>query len=160
MKTSCQPGKIIAALGRINPDWPAMPRLALLLALLRVIVPRALAPAGRGECWIATGLGAEPTVTDAGTIRRTRVIPRPRERNHAGAVAAAVEGPAEHFVEAAGQEAGGRPAGRRPLVDVPDEDEGGAVPWILGGAAGLAGAGGGSSVGGSGRTGGGGGGSY
>ena len=114
------------------------------LGALLLIVPRELAPSGRGECWITTGLGAEPDVTDAdaGTICRTAVIPRLRERDYEGAVAAGVEGLAAHFAAATGQgsRAGDAPAGPRPLVDVPErEDDGGPLPWLGGGAAALAG---------------------
>lgn len=70
------------------------------LGALLLIVPKELAPDGRGECWITTGLGAEGELIDAeaGRICRDAVIPRLRERDYAGAVSAGVEGIAAAFV--------------------------------------------------------------
>jgi uncharacterized protein len=72
------------------------------LGALLLIVPKELAPSGRGECWITTGLGAEGELidADAGTICRDSVIPRLRERDYAGAVGAGVEGIAAQFASA------------------------------------------------------------
>ncbi|HEU4630636.1 MAG TPA: TPM domain-containing protein [Gemmatimonadaceae bacterium] len=63
------------------------------LGALLLIVPKELAPDGRGECFILTGLGAEGELLDpdAGRICRDAVIPRLRERDYEGAVAAGVD---------------------------------------------------------------------
>lgn len=73
------------------------------LGALLLVVPKELAPNGRGECWITTGLGAEGTLTDAraGRICREAVIPHLRQRRHAAALRAGVDAIAEAFVEAA-----------------------------------------------------------
>jgi uncharacterized protein len=64
------------------------------VGVLLLIVPKELAPNGRGECWINTGLGAEGIITDAsaGTICRDSVIPYLRKKAYAGAVNAGVGG--------------------------------------------------------------------
>lgn len=69
------------------------------LGALLLIVPKELAPDGRGECFIVTGLGAEGELRDAeaGTICRRRVIPRLVERDYEGAVAAGIDGIGEAF---------------------------------------------------------------
>lgn len=69
------------------------------LGALLLIVPRELAPSGRGDCWITTGLGAEGELrdSDAGEICRQRVIPELRERRYEAAVAAGVAGIGEAF---------------------------------------------------------------
>ena len=64
------------------------------LGALLLIVPKELAPSGRGECWITTGRGAEATLVDAhaGAICRDSVVPHLRTRDYAGAVGAGVDG--------------------------------------------------------------------
>ncbi len=64
------------------------------VGVLLLIVPKELAPNGRGECWINTGLGAEGIITDAtaGTICRDSIIPYLRKKEYAGAVNAGVGG--------------------------------------------------------------------
>lgn len=63
------------------------------LGALLLIVPKELAPDRRGECWIATGRGAEGPLTDATGARicREAIVPHLRERDHAGAIAAGVD---------------------------------------------------------------------
>jgi uncharacterized protein len=80
------------------------------LGVLLLVVPREVAPDSVGHCWITTGLGAEGIITDAegGEICRERIIPRLRERDHAGALAAGIEGIADHMRREAGLAA--RPA--------------------------------------------------
>jgi uncharacterized membrane protein YgcG len=72
------------------------------LGALLLVVPKELAPDGRGECWITTGLGAEGVLTDAraGSICRDVVVPHLRRRDHAAALAAGVDAIAETFAEA------------------------------------------------------------
>lgn len=62
------------------------------LGFIILIVPKELAPDGKGQCWITTGLGAEGIVTDAtsGAICRDSIIPHLRERNYGDAVLAGV----------------------------------------------------------------------
>ena len=62
------------------------------VGLLLLIVPKELAPNGRGECWIDTGTGAEGIITDAsaGSICRDSIIPHLRERDYAAAVGAGI----------------------------------------------------------------------
>jgi uncharacterized membrane protein YgcG len=72
------------------------------LGALLLVVPKELAPDGRGECWITTGLGAEGVLTDAraGSICRDVVVPHLRRRDHAAALTAGVDAIAETFAEA------------------------------------------------------------
>lgn len=72
------------------------------LGALLLVVPKELAPNGRGECWVTTGLGAEGTLTDsrAARICREGVIPHLRRRDHAAALAAGVDSIATAFGEA------------------------------------------------------------
>jgi uncharacterized protein len=76
------------------------------LGALLLIVPKELAPNGRGECWIATGLGAEGTLIDAnaGAICRDRVIPALRVRDYAAAVDSGIVGIAAAFDRAVADE--------------------------------------------------------
>lgn len=69
------------------------------LGALLLIVPKEVAPSGRGECWITTGRGAEAELhdADAGDICRNLVIPQLREMRYEDAVAAGVDGIAEFF---------------------------------------------------------------
>ncbi len=64
------------------------------IGVLLLIVPKELAPNGRGECWINTGLGVEGIITDAtaGTICRDSIIPYLRKKDYAGAVNAGIGG--------------------------------------------------------------------
>ena len=64
------------------------------LGVLLLIVPREIAPDSSGVCWITTGMGAEGVITDAegGDICREHIIPRLRERDHAGALFAGIDG--------------------------------------------------------------------
>jgi uncharacterized protein len=64
------------------------------VGVLLLIVPKELAPNGRGECWINTGLGAEGIITDAtaATICRDSIIPYLRKKEYAGAVNAGIGG--------------------------------------------------------------------
>ena len=82
--------------GRVDSLGSARRNLGALL----LIVPRELAPDGRGECWITTGIGAEGELrdADAGTICRRRVIPRLQERDYEGAIAAGIDGIGDAFV--------------------------------------------------------------
>jgi uncharacterized protein len=82
--------------GRVDSLGSARRNLGALL----LIVPRELAPDGRGECWITTGIGAEGELRDAeaGTICRREVIPRLRERDYEGAIAAGIDGIGGAFV--------------------------------------------------------------
>ena len=83
------------------------------LGALLLIVPKELAPNGRGECWIATGLGAEGTLIDAhaGAICRDRVIPALRVRDYAAAVDSGIVGIAAAFDRAVADENGARANG-------------------------------------------------
>jgi uncharacterized protein len=62
------------------------------LGALLLVVPKELAPSGRGECWVTTGLGAEGALTDAtaASICRDSVIPHLRVRDYERAVGAGV----------------------------------------------------------------------
>lgn len=99
------------------------------LGVLLLIVPKELAPDGRGHCWITTGRGAEGPVTDAasGEICRDLVVPRLRERDYAGAVMAGVEGIAAELAEIPAEQraAGGERGGRNTAGVV--------LAWIVGG---------------------------
>ena len=77
-------------IGRIDSLGSARRNLGVLLLL----VPKELAPDGRGHCWITTGRGAEGVVTDAASaaICRERVVPRMRERDHGAALLAGLDG--------------------------------------------------------------------
>ena len=83
------------------------------LGALLLIVPKELAPDGRGECWIATGLGAEGTLVDAraGAICRDRVVPALRVRDYAAAVDSGIVGIAAEFDRAVADENGARANG-------------------------------------------------
>jgi uncharacterized protein len=76
-------------IGRIDSIGSARRDLGVLL----LIVPKELAPDGKGQCWISTGRGAEGILTDAvsGGICRDRIIPHLRSRDYAAAVSAGVE---------------------------------------------------------------------
>ncbi len=69
------------------------------LGALLLIVPKEVAPSGRGECWITTGRGAEAELhdADAGDICRNLVIPQLRELRYEDAVAAGIDGIAAFF---------------------------------------------------------------
>ena len=84
------------------------------LGALLLIVPKELAPNGRGECWVATGLGAEGTLIDAhaGAICRDRVIPALRVRDYAAAVDSGIVGIAAAFDRAVADQDGARANGR------------------------------------------------
>jgi uncharacterized membrane protein YgcG len=62
------------------------------LGVLILIVPKEVEPQGRGQCWIATGTGAEGPLTDlaAGRICRETIIPLLKERAHGRAILAGV----------------------------------------------------------------------
>jgi uncharacterized protein len=62
------------------------------VGVLLLIVPRELAPDGKGQCWVNTGTGSEGIITDAmaGRICRDSVIPHLREKDYVGAVAAGI----------------------------------------------------------------------
>jgi uncharacterized protein len=110
------------------------------LGALLLIVPKELAPDGRGECWITTGLGAEGTLLDAraGAICGDSVVPRLRARAYAAAIAAGIGGIGAAFAEATtGAPAMGAPARER------GSDGGGALGAALLGA-GLLGGGAGA----------------
>lgn len=64
------------------------------LGVLLLIVPKELAPNGRGECFINTGLGAEGIITDAiaASICRDSIIPHLRKKEYGDAVNAGVSG--------------------------------------------------------------------
>jgi uncharacterized protein len=64
------------------------------VGVLLLIIPKELAPNGRGECWINTGLGAEGIITDAtaGTICRDSIIPYLKKKQYADAVNAGISG--------------------------------------------------------------------
>lgn len=76
-------------IGRIDSIGSARRDLGVLL----LIVPKELAPDGKGQCWITTGRGAEGIVTDAASaaICRDRIIPFLRQRDYAAAVWAGVD---------------------------------------------------------------------
>lgn len=61
---------------------------------LILIVPKELAPDGKGQCFIVTGMGSEGIITDAaaGAICRDSIIPHLRNKDYAGAVAAGIGG--------------------------------------------------------------------
>jgi uncharacterized protein len=83
------------------------------LGALLLIVPKELAPNGRGECWISTGLGAEGTLIDAyaGAVCRDRVVPALRVRDYAAAVDSGIVGIAAAFDRAVADESGARANG-------------------------------------------------
>jgi uncharacterized protein len=72
------------------------------LGALLLVVPKELAPSGRGECWVTTGLGAEGALTDAAaaSICRDSVIPHLRERDYERAVGAGVGAIGAAFAQA------------------------------------------------------------
>jgi uncharacterized protein len=72
----------VAAIGSAHKD----------VGVLLLIVPKELAPDGRGQCWINTGLGSEGLLTDAraAAICRDSIIPHLRTRDYAGAIGAGV----------------------------------------------------------------------
>ena len=123
------------------------------LGALLLIVPKELAPNGRGECWIATGLGAEGTLIDAqsGAICRDRVIPALKVRDYAAAVDSGIVGIAAAFDRAVADqngaranepaEAGGDASGAAASLraSTPQEKEGFPWGWLAG--LGLAGTG-------------------
>ncbi len=59
---------------------------------LLLIVPKELAPDGKGQCWINTGTGSEGIITDAtaGSICRDSIIPHLRTRNYHAAIGAGI----------------------------------------------------------------------
>jgi uncharacterized protein len=61
---------------------------------LILIVPKELAPDGKGQCFIVTGMGSEGIITDAaaGAICRDSIIPHLRNKDYASAVAAGIGG--------------------------------------------------------------------
>jgi uncharacterized protein len=69
------------------------------LGALLLIVPKELAPSGKGECFIATGRGAEGLLTDgmAATICRDEVIPHLKEKDYAAAVDAGISAIGDRF---------------------------------------------------------------
>ena len=83
------------------------------LGALLLIVPKELAPNGRGECWISTGLGAEGMLIDAraGEICRDRVIPALRVRDYAAAVDSGIVGIEAALIRAVADENGARGSG-------------------------------------------------
>ena len=99
------------------------------LGALLIIVPKELAPNGRGECWISTGLGAEGTLIDAqaGAICRDRVIPALRVRDYAAAVDSGIVGIAAAFDRAVADENGARATG---AVDASDDASGSAASLV------------------------------
>jgi uncharacterized protein len=72
----------VAAIGSAHKD----------VGVLLLIVPKELAPDGRGQCWINTGLGSEGLLTDAraAAICRDSIIPRLRAKDYAGAIGAGI----------------------------------------------------------------------
>jgi uncharacterized protein len=84
------------------------------LGALLLIVPKELAPNGRGECWIATGIGAEGTLVDAnaGAICRDRVVPALKVRDYAAAVDSGIVGIAATFDRAVAEDNGARARGQ------------------------------------------------
>lgn len=103
------------------------------LGALLLIVPKELAPSHRGECWIATGTGAEGELTDArsAAICRDSIIPHLKTKDYPGAVQAGVEGIAAAFVETTANESA-------PPVPVAESSHGGSGGRIaLGGGAAL-----------------------
>jgi len=123
-------------IGRVDTLGAARRNLGVLL----LIVPKELAPDGRGHCWITTGTGAEGVVTDAasGAICRDRVVPRLKERDYAGAVGAALDGIEARLRGDAGLAEAGEP------TDGGGGRDGGGFPWapVGGGLAGALGLGG------------------
>jgi uncharacterized protein len=118
------------------------------LGALLLIVPKELAPDGRGECWITTGLGAEGELRDAtaGTICRERVIPRLRERDYEGAIAAGVDGIAATFARATAGEEPPRTVGAA-ARDGEEGDDGPSPLWfLLGGGGAVVGVGAGAAA--------------
>ena len=105
------------------------------LGALLLIVPKELAPNGRGECWISTGLGAEGTLIDAnaGAICRDRVIPALRVRDYAAAVDSGIAGIAAAFDRAVADENGTRASGAALLREsTPQEKDGFPWGWLAG----------------------------
>jgi len=75
-------------IGRIDSLGSARRNLGALL----LIVPKELAPDGRGQCWISTGTGAEGALTDAQSARicQDSIIPHLRARDYSAAVGAGI----------------------------------------------------------------------
>ncbi|HEY0972424.1 MAG TPA: TPM domain-containing protein, partial [Gemmatimonadales bacterium] len=121
--------------GRVDSLGSARRNLGALL----LIVPKELAPSGRGECWITSGIGAEGELVDAdaGTICRREVIPHLREQRYEEAVAAGVDAIAAAFVETTE----GLDAPRAVGAAARDGGVDGSVvaAWLLGGGAALGG---------------------
>lgn len=72
------------------------------LGALLLVVPKELAPDGRGRCWVTTGRGAEGPLTDAdaAAICRDAVVPALRARRYAAAVDSGVARLGAAFVRA------------------------------------------------------------
>ena len=89
----------VAAIGSAHRD----------VGVLLLIVPKELAPNGRGECWINTGTGAEGIITDAtaGTICRETIIPFLKNKDYARAIGAGVDAIKAKLEEDAALVAGG-----------------------------------------------------
>ncbi len=114
------------------------------LGALLLIVPKELAPSGRGECWITTGLGAEEELidSDAGTICRREVIPHLREQRYEEAVAAGVDAIAATFTEATAGLDAPHAVGAAARDDGMDGSD--VAAWLLGGGAAVTGVAGGA----------------
>jgi uncharacterized protein len=115
------------------------------LGALLLIVPKELAPDRRGQCWIATGRGAEGELTDsrAGSLCRDSIIPHLRMRDYAGAVSAGIDGIAATFRETVGDVPVATPTPTPVVAAVPATHGPGmaVVLWgALAGATGVAGA--------------------
>ncbi|MEO8201534.1 MAG: TPM domain-containing protein [Gemmatimonadota bacterium] len=69
------------------------------LGALLLIVPKELAPDKKGQCFIATGRGAEGLITDAAaaTICREDIIPHLKAKEYAAAVGAGIDAIAARF---------------------------------------------------------------
>jgi uncharacterized protein len=103
------------------------------LGALLLIVPKELAPDRRGQCWIATGRGAEGELTDsrAGSLCRDSIIPHLRTRDYAGAVSAGIDGIAATFRETVSDAPVATPT---PVVAATPATHGPGVPVVLWGA--------------------------
>lgn len=114
------------------------------LGALLLIVPKELAPGGKGECWITTGTGAEGALTDASaaTICREAIIPHLRDRDYAAAIEAGITAIGSAFAQ---EVSTGTPAGiTGPPSGSPPTRHGTSPVGIIGGilaALGLGGAG-------------------
>jgi uncharacterized protein len=117
--------------GSVAPIGSARRNVGVLL----LIVPKELAPDGKGQCWVNTGTGSEGIITDAiaGRICRDDVIPHLRNKDYNGAIGAGITAIEARMRTDAGLAAEPvRPQPVRPQVTEADDDGNAKWPLALG----------------------------